>query len=591
MLHYTVSYQYPNRQYIDIRFEVPALQQQTTYLYLPAWRPGRYQIANFAKYIQQFQPKDADGNLLSYQKVSSHCWAVATKGVSHLTVDYNYYAAQLDAGNTYLDEDQLYINPVNCAIYEGNRIAEPCRIQLKVPSDYKVATALERTGKNTFTAHDFHHLADSPLIASDSLKDTTLEVDGYRFHFWFLGEANPDHEQLKADFTGFIRKAIEPFGELPVQTYHFFYQLPAYPLVHGVEHQESTVIAIGPGYNLMNPDMYRMFLGISAHELYHTWNIKQIRPAEMTPYRYQEANYSRLGYVAEGVTTYFGDLILLRGGVFSFESYQEQFNKLLTRHLQNYGRFNRSVAASSFDTWLDGYEAGAPARKTSIYIKGALVSFLLDVELMRLTENELSLNDVMARLYHDFARKGYGYTEQDFKQVIEQLSGCSFDHFFAAYVQGVTPLEEPLARALDYLGMKLTQNQSGRNWEKHFGIKVQESHSRPKVTQVAPDSPAERSGLSAEDELIAINGLKIDHNLANLFAYYHTDTIELTIFRNNKLKHLHLATDGHTYFQDGVLELLAEPTEQQRENFRQWSHQPYPIPEADPKPPVASSGD
>ncbi len=573
MIRYTFSYNLPSRQYIDVKLDIPEITNQATYIHLPAWRPGRYQMAGFAANVQCFEPFNEAGHPLPYQKVDTHCWAIATADTERLVIHYNYYAAYLDAGNTYLDENQLYLNPINCAMYAPERIDEPCRVQLALPEDYMVATPLKRAGKSTFEAQDFHHLVDSPFIASDSLKRHTLDRPPYRFHLWFSGIANPDFDRITEDFMAFIEKAIEQFGEFPVNQYHFFYQMPAYELRHGVEHQESTVIALGPGYNLMQPAYYKQFLALSSHELYHTWNVKQIRPAEMVPYRYQAPNYTNLGYVAEGVTSYYGDLLLLRSGVFSFEDYRQQFNKSLAKHLHNYGRFYRSVAESSFDTWLDGYQPSAPARKTSIYIKGMLIAFLLDVELMRITENYASLDSVMYRLYQDFAKSGKGYTEADLKATIEEVAGTAFDGFFQWYIWGTEPLEKPLTHALDYLGLAFRQVEASRNWEKQFGLKVHAETPNPKVSQIAPHSPAEAAGIALKDELVAVNGVKIDNNLADLFAYYHSDTIELTIFRNNILKHLHLAANGQTFFEDAFIEKLPEPTPEQVENFKAWSHQ------------------
>ncbi len=571
MINYTFSYRLPNRQYLDVLLDIFDVNDETTYLQLPAWRPGRYQMASFAANIQRFEPCDENDNPLPFQKVNSHCWAVANGKATSLKVYYNYYAATLDAGNTFLDENQLYLNPINCAMYPHERLEEECRVQLSLPEDYMVATPLKRAGKNTFEAKDFHHLVDSPIIASDSLKRTCLDCEGYTFHLWFSGIANPNYDQIKADFQSFIKKALEPFREFPASSYHFYYLLPAYPLSHGVEHQQSTVIALGPGYNLMQPAMYKKFLAISCHELYHTWNVKQIRPVEMTPYRYQEPNYTSLNYVAEGATSYYGDLILLRSGVFSFEDYKQQFNNFLVRHLHNYGRFHRSVAESSFDTWLDGYQPSAPARKTSIYIKGMLVAFLLDIEIMRLTGNDASLDSVMVKLYQDYAKANQGYSKKDLKETIEVIAGTSFDLFFEDYIEGTEPLEKPLSQALDYLGLELKQVGSSKNWEKQFGFKVQDETGYPKVSQVAPGSPAEAAGLSVKDELIAVNGLKIDGNLADLFAYYHSDTIQLTLFRRNDLKHLHLASNGRTFFQDAYIELQSAPSKAHEANFVNWS--------------------
>lgn len=570
-MQYEFYYHNPNTHFINIRFQLDKPAKSLTRLYLPAWRPGRYQKADFAKNVQQWQPYDEQGNPLAFQKVAKDCWEVNTDQVETLTVEYNYFAFKLDAGNTYLDDDQLYINPVNCCLYDPDRLEEKCRIALHLPADYEVATALKRAGKNTFQAKDFQELADSPLIATDGLKHDLLEVAGYKFHLWFKGECDPDFDQIKKDFSAFIQKQINTFGEFPVNTYHFFFQLPSYSHFHGVEHENSTVITLGPGYKLMQPDLYNRFIAVSSHELYHTWNIKAIRPYEMTPYRFNEENYSHLGYMAEGVTTYYGDLFLLRSQVFDFDQYKAQFDKVALRHFHNYGRFYSSVAASSFDTWLDGYQNDVPDRKVSIYIKGMLVAFLLDVQILKDTGNQYGLDEVMRQLYYHYAKNGTGYTEANLKSLIETLTGQAYDSFFNRFIWGIEPLEEPVQESLNYLGLQLHFDNSEKAWEKQFGFKVKEENNTFKVAQIAPGSPAERSGLSVEDELVALNGVKLTKNLADLFDYHYGQTIQLTIFRNNHLQQIHLKANGKQFFPDVKLAKQKDPSEDQKQNFEAWA--------------------
>ncbi len=571
MPKYTFSYENPNTHFLNIRFELEKPNKEATRLYIPAWRPGRYQMADFARYVQQWYPYDGKGKPLSFQKVAKDCWEINTSSIDHLVVEYNYFAFKLDAGNTYLDDDQLFINPVNCCLYDQDRMDEACQVFLDLPEGYEVATAMTRAGKNTFQARDFQELADSPLIASDGIDHETLEVDDYRFHLWFKGECDPDYERIKADFTAFIQTQIQAFGEFPANNYHFFYQLPSYNFFHGVEHQNSTVIALGPGFKLMQTDLYQSFLAVSSHELYHTWNIKAIRPVEMTPYRFNEENYTNLGYMAEGVTSYFGDLFLLRSQVFDFVQYQEQFNKFAIRHFHNYGRHFASVTESSFDTWLDGYDHEVPNRKVSIYVKGMLIAFLLDIQIMHDTNNHYSLDEVMRRLYFHFAKKQEGYSEEALKGIIEAVTEKTYDAFFKQYIWGKESLEEPVKNALDYLGLALNLIDPDKYWEKQFGIKVKEENNDLKISQIAPGSPAEEAGLSIEDELVAINGIKIDRNLEDLFAYHYEETIQLTIFRNNHIKQMHLIADGSQFFPNVNLDEQCNPSKNQKANFKAWA--------------------
>jgi predicted metalloprotease with PDZ domain len=365
---------------------------------LPAWRPGRYELGNFAKNIQKWAAFNKEGKPLKFEKITKDCWKVETEGATDITIKYNYYANELNAGSTFLNQEQLYINPVNCCLYLPDRIDEACELQLVLPNDYKVAIGAKEIGENLYALNDFHELADSPFFASNSLQHKTYNYNGVEFYIWFQGECMPEWDTLIKDFKSFTVEQLEMMEAFPVKAYHFLCQIIPYRGYHGVEHTTSTVIMLGPGYNLMKGITYEDLLGVSSHELFHTWNVKTIRPIEMAPYDYSTENYSKLGYVCEGVTTYYGDLFLYRSGVFTKEQYLKTFAERLQKHFDNFGRYNKSVAESSYDSWLDGYTKGAPNRKTSIYDEGCLLAFITDVFIRKNTKNEKSLDDVMRYL-------------------------------------------------------------------------------------------------------------------------------------------------------------------------------------------------
>ena len=429
MIHYTLSWQNASDHYLDVAAIFPTQGGDVLTLQLAAWRPGRYELGNFAKNLQRVYAFSAEGIPLSIHKTGKDTWEVATGGLEHVYLKYRYYAADLNAGSTWVGDDQLYVNPVNCLIYAPQMMQMPHQVALTVPDNYTIACGLPREGKTLFAA-DFHELADSPFIASPTIQHHVVGACGYPLHLWMQGEAKLDLARVSRDFKAFMEAQIRAFGDLPVPEFHFLFQFKPVPDYHGVEHKTSTVCVIGPSHALMN-GYYTELLGLSSHEFYHLWNIKTIRPAEMHPYDYSRENYSRLGYVAEGVTTYMGDLFLLRSGVFDMQQYLFELSKLVNRHVENYGRFNYSVAESSFDTWLDGYVPGAPWRKVSIYTEGARLALATEVNIMQQTNNSKRLDHVMHRLYHAYAKQGKGYTESDNQQEDEALAGISLTEFFA----------------------------------------------------------------------------------------------------------------------------------------------------------------
>lgn len=528
-MKYFVSYKKPNNHYIDIELVIKNITSNTIQLQLPAWRPGRYELGNFAKNIQQWQAFDTNGNELNYKKITKDLWEVETNGNNEVRIKYNYYAAEINAGSSFLDDTQLYINGVNCFLYVVGREMEECELQLEIPNDYEVSTGLKNTHQNTFLAKNFDELVDCPLIASNSLQHHIYNESGVKFHLWFQGECKPDFKKLETDFRKFTKKQIEAFGDFPVDEYHFLFQILTYRTYHGVEHSNSTVISLGPSYDIMKTDgWYDELLGVSSHELYHTWNVKQIRPIEMLPYDFSKENYTYLGYVDEGVTTYMGDKFLYTSGVFNWEQYAKTFNQLLERHFNNFGVNNYSVAQSSFDTWLDGYVKGAPGRKGSIYTEGALIAFMTDIFILKSTNNKKSLNDVMTILYNDFAKNNKGVSEQDYIETIEKVSGKSFEHIYTSFLHGTTDYTKQLKEDLKFIGCELNITPSKNYAEANLGIKVNYTNSCL-IENIFPSSIAEEMGLGINDTILSINNIPINNDFIEWSNYFKNSAIELTI--------------------------------------------------------------
>lgn len=570
-MHYKVSYTAPHTHFIDIELTVENISQSVLDFQLPSWRPGRYELGNFAKNVQKWRAFDENENILPHRKITKDCWRVEARGAKTVTVKYNYYSAELNAGSTYLDEKQLYMNPVNCLLYLPERIQEECAFLLEIPKNYTVATSLKETAKNTFIAQDFHELADSPFIASNSLQSLQFKVNRVEFYLWFQGECKPEKSKLINDFTLFIKEQLTMMKDFPSDAYHFLFQIAPYKLYHGVEHLKSTVIALGPSYNLMQGDLYENLLGISSHELFHAWNIKAIRPVEMMPYDYTKENYSRLGYVCEGVTTYYGDLFLFRSGVFSEHEYFKTFNENLQKHFDNFGRYNLSVADSSFDTWLDGYVAGIPNRKTSIYTEGALCAFMADVIIRRNSANKKSLDHVMRDLYQKYGKTNKGYTEQDYQRVLEEASGISFNEFVKNYLTGTESYEGLIKDSLSYLGLELLSAPSKKINESSFGFKTAEEGGATKVTAVFPGSEADKAGLTLHDKIIGINNYEIHHNLNDWLKYFSGNDIELLVSANSSIKSIKMKSSKSVYYKSYFISKVKEPFAEQAQAFESWS--------------------
>lgn len=461
-MNYTIEIIDAKQHFVKIIGHVDYVHQDIVVLQLPAWRPGRYQLANYAKNVRKFEVFNTQHQKLTFKKLAKDAWQIDTKGQKSFWFQYEYYANQYDAGASFVNNEQLYINPVNCFMYLHNKQDEPFTVKLLVPEDYQIACQLP-VKDFTLYANSFDELADSPFIASAQLHHHAFKYQQSYIHFWFMGK-HPYHglalQKLQNDTLAYTALQHKIFGEFPCTDYHFLYHIMPTPFRHGVEHANSTVINMGFLPDTFLPEFTDDLLAISAHELFHLWNIKRLRPAEMWPYDFTKENYSTLGYVYEGVTTYYGDVTLLRSGVWDFNTYAASLSSDLTRHYNNEGRFNYSVAESSFDTWLDGYEPGIPGRKVSIYIEGCLAALVADILILNHTNGKYRLDDALKILYNQCYKQHKGYTEADYRQALTKVSGYDFTTYFDDLIHGKGMWDKHLHDALKLIGCEL-----------HFAVK------------------------------------------------------------------------------------------------------------------------
>ncbi len=545
MLKYIVSYQNPASQLIDFQLEIENIKADSIKLQLPAWRPGRYTLQNFAKNIHAFSVENSEGKSIPFRKITKDCWEIQTKKVEKVVVKYSYHASQMDAGGTWLDENQLYINWITCGLSVSERESEKYSLELKTPKDYEFATNLPLK-KGKFIAQNFHELVDSPIVASASLQHKTYKVANCKFHIWIQGNCQPDWGKLISDFKAFTKVQIQAFGgAFPTDEYHFIFQILPYRHYHGVEHKHSTVITLGPEEDFHTEELYNNLLGVSSHELYHTWNVTRLRSKDLIPYDYSQENYTRAGFILEGITTYYGDLMLRRANIWDDEFYLKELGILLRRHFHNTGRHKYSLADSSFDLWLDGYTSAEPNRTVSIYVKGALCAILLDLTIRKLTKNKKSLDNVMLEMWEQFGENGAGYTIQDYRNVVEKVAGKNMKSYFDKYIFSTADLLKPLKKAFSSVGLSLNKIQSEKSSERNFGIKLVDKQGKLLVSGIDEKSSA-YGLLTLEDEIIAVDGKRATiGNIDKLLTG--KSEVEMRLFRNNLLltKKLHISDNQY----------------------------------------------
>ena len=569
MLHYKFSYTHPHRHFIDIEMHIPEHNSSELILQLPAWRPGRYELGNFAKNIQCFKVCDKEGKPLKFKKITKDAWKVSTPNVSEVIVNYNYYANELNAGSTYVDEQQLYVNPVNCCLFVPNRMDEVCVVDLEIPNNYQIACSLDQN-KHQLKAKNFDELAESPWVASASLQHNSYEVEGVEFHIWFQGECKPDWDRILKDFEAFTIEQLKDFTAFPVVEYHFINLILPYKVYHGVEHTASTVISLGPGAELMGDKMYASLLGVSSHELYHTWNVKQIRPKALLPYDYTKENYSRMGYLYEGVTTYMGDLYLKRSKVISDQEFYKTQEENLLKHFHNGGRMNMSVADSSFDTWLDGYVMGIPNRKVSIYTEGALCALMLDIHFLQKSTGQVSLRDLMTKLYKEYACKGKGVSEEDYIHELIAFGGEKALYIVENHLYGTLDFRNSLDDALGLVGLHIEEQENTNVLASSLGLKGLIQKDGFLIKQVQVDSVADKAKIAEGDIILAIDDVGITKEC--LASIKSKDSVVLKLKRRFETIDVEVSLKTKSHYPNYKIVEMESVSNNQKMLFAKWSN-------------------
>lgn len=517
MIHYRISCLNPASQFVQFELKISAQNNGEIHLQLPAWRAGRYQLANYAQNLRDFRIKNSSGQGVGFQKKTKDCWVFKIENSEEYIISYEYFAAKMDAGSAWADEEQVYLNLVNCCFEVKAMGDEPFELELDLPDYPIVVSILPESGTGFFRTKDFQQLADSTILAAKKISHWEYSVEETLFNIWIHGEVHFEKEPFIENFRKFTQTQIRDFGEFPESEYHFIFQLLAYPHFHGVEHRKGTVITFGPAENLKESVHMNELLGVSSHELYHSWNVCRIRPKELLPYDFSQETYTKAGWMLEGITTYMGDLYLLKSGVFDLPTYLKEVEDILNRESLNEGWRNYSILESSMDLWLDGYQAGIPDRKVNIYSHGAVICFCLDIMLQ---SEGSSLPEVMKMAWEKYGKPFQSYGENGIWNLILDCAKDKkkFNYFYESYISGNEDLLNYFGSIVPVLGFELRLLPNPEPLSSKLGVLLQ----KDVITKIHPESAAYTSLMIG------------DH----IKAEFSTDSAMLEVSRINGKKYL-----------------------------------------------------
>lgn len=535
-------------------------------LVMPVWTPGSYLIREYARHVQDFNAEDKQGKPLPWRKINKNTWQVDTAGLKEFFVRYKVYANELTVRTNELNSEHAFWNNSALLLHPKGFLNTPVKLKVIPYGNWKVATALPSVqGEiNTFYAENFDILYDSPFEVSD-FKEISFEVRGVLHRWVVTGEGNYDLKKIAKDSAKIVEESVKIFGELPYKNYLFILNLRGRG---GLEHLNSTALQ-WDRFGFKPSSRYIDFLSLVAHEHFHAWNVKRIRPDALGPFDYSNENYTKLLWVAEGATSYYENVILLRAGFISPKQFLEGRAQQIEALQSRPGRFQTSLEEASFDAWIKYYrqDENSINNQISYYDKGEIVNFLLDLKIRASSNGEKSLDDVFVYLYNEFYKKGKNYTPEDYQKICEIMAGKSLEDFFAKYVRGKDEIDYD--SILNEFGLKLVK--SNRDTEAFMGANLSQQGERLNVTNVPAGTPAYEYGLNAGDQIVAIDGYRASQQFLQdyLSEKKPGDKVKLTVFRFDRLIDLDITLGSRPPGRYRIVP-IEKPNERQQTLYRNY---------------------
>ena len=541
MLHYQIEFD-DYRQHL-IHVTLRFLADPTQVLSLPTWIPGSYLIREFSKHLESVKAYDEDGRLLQISKFEKNKWRLFNTDHELITVEYDVYAYDLSVRGAYVDQSRLYVNPACVCLGLDGQEDKAIEVEIFLPPELKhfqLATGLPHksfvSGRYTLKAKDYAELIDAPFELAEQSR-FSFEAAGIAHEFVISGKHAMNAARMQQDLEKICGTEIAMFGSAPFKNYTFM-TMATGNSYGGLEHPNSTSL-ITPRDDLPKADEplepskeYQRFLGLCSHEYFHSWLVKFIRPENFAHYNLNKEGYTSLLWIFEGFTSYYDDLILLRSGVINQESYVTLLKAQIERYLQNPGRSVQTVAESSFDAWVKFYRPDENTNNagTSYYNKGCLVALCLDLGL-RLRGS--SLDALMRKLYEN-AQQAIQVSERTIFDLCRELTNQDWAEQINHLIN--TTDELPLDQLLPEFGFSFElKNEQALP----FGLKVVDKPEGVLIQSAGRDGAAAKVGLSANDVILAIDGLKASEKLLAKYVKQ-AGTYSVYAFRRDELMQFEL---------------------------------------------------
>lgn len=528
----------PEQKYINIKYQCE-LAEKTDFIDLsfPVWTPGSYLVREYQSQVEAFEVYGHKGKL-DFEKMTKSKWRVYLKGQKNFQLRYKIYANDLSVRGVYSDHEMVFINSCSTFFYIDNGIHYPVSLKFDLNKEQKLALSKKvKSGKYNFD--NFDELYDTPILIANALEKHSFKVGQTNFHLAIFGEYKVEQEKLIKDLKNILQKQMKMFKGHPCSDYLF--QL----IFHknefgGLEHSCSST-NIFDGTKLGQKKSYQRFLSLLSHEHFHLWNVKRIRPQALGPFDYSKENYTRELWIAEGVTSYYDDHFVFRSGSLSNMDYLNILSENIKRYENQKGSRVNSLSDSSFDAWIRFYRQNENSINTTVsyYLKGGLVMMLLDFAIIKETKAKNSLDDVMLALWKKYQKNpDTGISRDDFFKEVEKILGKSSKGFIRDYIDGV----KKISWQNEFKDFGIDVKNLDKQDSYYLGVILKKTNSKVLIAKVMEDSPVYKSALQVDDEILAIDHIRIEK------------TSDIDVFLNKKKLHVIFARRGKVFETELILE-------------------------------------
>ncbi len=594
---YGLGFGAPNTHLLDVTIRADELSGPAAEFAIPDWAPGAYLINYYARNVQNFEAHAADGHALAWRKADKQTWRIELEGSTTVIIRYRIYANTMANNWAQYNDRHAFIGGPSVWMYLVGGKERPVRVKINLPQGeetWRVATGLDHIGDNTYSAANYDWLADCPIELS-RWTERTFDYAGTKYHFVVhdvMGQK--DFSQVFNDTERIVRSLVPILapvagtGEQAAPFREYWFLMHVWPEAGGgLEHLDSTQINFSADWDdhaarVPGEDAYMRKLFVISHEFFHVWNVKRLRPRPLGPFDYTREDLTPSLWISEGLTSYYGELALVRAGILTPDNYLLAMGDLLTKFEREPGRAERSIEDTSWDTWFRQGNGGRMQRygfnltntTYSYYDGGQVAGHLLDFAIRQATGNGKSLDDWMRLLYSRYALPKPGFEPGDPIRAATEISGQDMSNFFHRYISGKDAL--PYEQYFAYAGLRVVREpQASKPWA---GIEAAKGDDgRPVVSNIIPGSPAEQAGLDRGDVLVAWNGKEVTmENMAGAIEGLHPgDTFRVTVLREKELREFSMSLAPNPYSVIRI-ERVEKPTEIQKKIYESWMGQPWP---------------